>query len=611
MRAAALPPGELVIERARLAGNGGRGALEAALAHVRVGDVAGGEEILLIPRLRAREPLSPLRSPGDFGDRLTAQLRALRHGATLDPAGPVAGAAALRFTSKARYAAWLVALWLHPRSGDEAGRALPESSAIRGWVAREVLRDGPVLVATAARLTRQRLLSAWIARFDPTELTLAAAALERAYGVPAIAGVTEARSAPRPPRPLRTAAGRYRRKEAPYRAAVGPGTDLGAAGIGTGRLLRAAWTETLAAEPAAAVLTPAHARLAQALAVLAVHPNLGRLLAPAALERARVAAAGPGGEPGSSAGGPVTEPERRSRLDRKPRLPGDSAPGPGLQPLRPVPAAGSSRSVSRAEPTAAREKSQPALHGPDAPLQHEPASVLPRTLAPPPAAFVTEFAGVFFVVNVLLALGLYPDFTRPRDPGLAPSPFWLLDRLAERLLGGAYRRDPLHRWLAGVGLPGRLPAAWEADPRWLAGLPPAVHGLRGSRARTILWDSRGFALVDEPGVAPGRRRARIRRYAACGPRIELPPQPRRRLPRDPDARWIACLAEFVAVRLALAGDGLGPDSLRLPGSVTVDEERVEVRFDLDRLPIAIRLAGLDRDPGWLPAEGRSLVFKFQ
>jgi hypothetical protein len=611
MRAAALLPGELVIERARLAGNGSRGALEAALAYVRIGDLAGGEEILLIPRLHAREPLSPLRSPGDFGARLTEQLRALRLGATVDPAGPVAGATALRFTSKARYAAWWVALWLHPRPGGEAGQTMPEPSALRGWVAREVLRDGPVLVATAARLARQGLLAAWIVRFDLSELTLAAAALERAYGVPAITGVTETRSAPRPLRPARMVASRSRDEEAQPVPVFEPQEDLGVARDEMARLLGAVWARTIAAESAAAALTPRHARLAQALAVLAVHPNLGRLLAPDALERARVAAAGPVREPERSLDmRPVSGRERRPRPNVKLRSPGASPPGPGSRPRLPVAPALSPGSGSQIEPVAACEPSQRALsspHGPDAALQHETASDLPRALELVPAAFVTEFGGVFFVVNVLLALGLYPDFTRPRDRGLAPSPFWLLDRLAERLLGRAYRRDPLHRWLAGAGLPGPLPATWEADPRWLAGLSPAVHGLRRSRARTILWDSRGFALFD----APSRRRARLRRYAACGPCIELPPQPRRRLPRDPDARWIACLAEFLVVRLALAGAGLGPHSLRLPGSVTIDEERVEVVFDLARLPIEIRLAGLDRDPGWLPAEGRSLVFKFQ
>jgi hypothetical protein len=37
---------------------------------------------------------------------------------------------------------------------------------------------------------------------------------------------------------------------------------------------------------------------------------------------------------------------------------------------------------------------------------------------------------------------------------------------------------------------------------------------------------------------------------------------------------------------------------------------LDVYFDLDALPISIRLAGLDRDPGWIPAAGRQVAFHF-
>ena len=83
------------------------------------------------------------------------------------------------------------------------------------------------------------------------------------------------------------------------------------------------------------------------------------------------------------------------------------------------------------------------------------------------------------------------------------------------------------------------------------------------------------------------------------------------MPRDPDERWIACLAEFLVARIALAGDGLDAGSLRLRASLALREDRVEVTFSLAELPIAVRLAGLDRDPGWLPAEGRSVYFSFE
>jgi hypothetical protein len=37
---------------------------------------------------------------------------------------------------------------------------------------------------------------------------------------------------------------------------------------------------------------------------------------------------------------------------------------------------------------------------------------------------------------------------------------------------------------------------------------------------------------------------------------------------------------------------------------------VDVHLSLADLPLAIRVAGLDRDAGWIPAAGRDLRFHF-
>jgi hypothetical protein len=38
---------------------------------------------------------------------------------------------------------------------------------------------------------------------------------------------------------------------------------------------------------------------------------------------------------------------------------------------------------------------------------------------------------------------------------------------------------------------------------------------------------------------------------------------------------------------------------------------LEVGFSLETYPLEIRLAGLDRDPGWIPAAGRTVRFRFE
>ena len=60
---------------------------------------------------------------------------------------------------------------------------------------------------------------------------------------------------------------------------------------------------------------------------------------------------------------------------------------------------------------------------------------------------------------------------------------------------------------------------------------------------------------------------------------------------------------------------LGPDLdasavVRRPGGIDVVDHHLDVTMTLDDLPIELRLAGLDRDPGWLPAGGCHLMFHF-
>ena len=87
---------------------------------------------------------------------------------------------------------------------------------------------------------------------------------------------------------------------------------------------------------------------------------------------------------------------------------------------------------------------------------------------PPPAVdmrpgrmVTTELGGVLFLTNVLLALGVYGDFTEPRRPGIELD-FWrCLSLLGGRLLARRpQRRDPLWRLLADLAGPD-APHDWD------------------------------------------------------------------------------------------------------------------------------------------------------
>ncbi|MFM7361412.1 MAG: hypothetical protein ACKO25_06245 [Cyanobium sp.] len=213
-------------------------------------------------------------------------------------------------------------------------------------------------------------------------------------------------------------------------------------------------------------------------------------------------------------------------------------------------------------------------------------------------------------------MGLYGDFSRPSGGVLALAPSRLLDRLALQWFGSAYGEDPLHKALACDGPDPPLPRRWQVLPAWLEAFAgeEGTELLTSHRQRT-LWHPAGFPLADAPSPM---RRGRRRRPLAGGrkPRRASPSarsRPGHPLPLRQPARWLACLALYLDARIqrATADPALGLASLALPGQVHIGPERMDVHLALNDLPLPLRLAGLDRDPGWLPAEGRTIAFHFQ
>ena len=88
----------------------------------------------------------------------------------------------------------------------------------------------------------------------------------------------------------------------------------------------------------------------------------------------------------------------------------------------------------------------------------------------------------------------------------------------------------------------------------------------------------------------------------------------RRYVRRP--RWLKAQIETLLARLVLAiGEERSADIptfvCRHRGEIVASDSRVDVYLALADLPIALRIAGLDRDPGWIPAAGRSIAFHFE
>ena len=80
--------------------------------------------------------------------------------------------------------------------------------------------------------------------------------------------------------------------------------------------------------------------------------------------------------------------------------------------------------------------------------------------------------------------------------------------------------------------------------------------------------------------------------------------------------WLDELVPRLDARLRLAL-GLTPEEdlpallLRHRAQIHVTETHVDIASSLETLPVTIRLAGLDRDPGWVAAAGRFIAFHFE
>lgn len=242
----------------------------------------------------------------------------------------------------------------------------------------------------------------------------------------------------------------------------------------------------------------------------------------------------------------------------------------------------------------------------------------------------TEFGGVFCLINAALVLGLYGDFTMPAERGIDLSPWDFLALAGVDLAGTEFRADPL--WPLLAQLAGRTedeapgahfapPPEWRMPTAWLTPFADwrGLWRRQDDAARLRVLHPSGFVLLDvardgspvEVQIHQELRSYREDLRFRLRARGEQPPAE----DVSPFARWCGWLLPYLGRRLALA---MGLRSarraarllLRQPARVEVSAARLDIHLRLADLPISVRLAGLDRDPGWVPAAGRFLAFHY-
>ncbi|RKH09352.1 hypothetical protein D7V97_16860, partial [Corallococcus sp. CA053C] len=249
----------------------------------------------------------------------------------------------------------------------------------------------------------------------------------------------------------------------------------------------------------------------------------------------------------------------------------------------------------------------------------------------------TGLGGLFYLVNVGLFLELYGDFSQPAFPSL-PLPVWdFVALLGQRLLGEARPSDPVWKVLALLSgrRPGEAPGhafeppdEWRVPEIWLRAFrtqasPAWTWSLTDGRLRVR--HPAGFLVLDilAPESADSTE-ALVRRELApftTGHTFTLEPGD---VPAPtaseatPLERWLGWLSPYVRARLSRAL-GVAPDDAEaLERTLLVHDARlhltethVDVVLALAQLPLEVRVAGLDRDIGWIPSAGRHLTFHFE
>lgn len=258
------------------------------------------------------------------------------------------------------------------------------------------------------------------------------------------------------------------------------------------------------------------------------------------------------------------------------------------------------------------------------------------------ARLETDFGGLFYLINLGLFLGLYGDFTTPLRPGIALSVWDFVASLGLRLCGERVKDDGV--WSLLASLAGRVeddplgrdfepPEEWRIRPEWLK----PFEGRRAwewtdACARLRVRHPEGFHVIDVPLTRVDTERQLEEEMRA----YTLHPSPTLRraslqtvspdegVARDKSVardeadalrRWLDWLTPYVRARLALALGASGDETARLlcegRAVVRLTEAHLDVSFSLVRLPIEVRVAGLDRDPGWVPAAGRYVAFHYE
>ena len=541
-----------------------RGAAERALAGLTLAPPALPDAaILCLRRVQLRASLGQaLQGRAARQASVQAQAQAAWMSAARPALGPASAAsAAVWFADEAELLACLASDLLHGSAQTWWWAALLGPVVDADALQRRWLAQAASAAAALRQLGARGLAAAVLQSWPPAFCAQLAAQLAGCYGVPGW-----------PPAPWVGPAASGQDRQGRPGSGPAPGRMTGPAGWqtllqqcpGLNRLplpQQQLWAlaTLLAQAPALASQPGVSAQLQAALAIDAVQAGgpAGRSM-PARNRNGKRAIGIDAAWPAAAATSAAAEPAQGDEPALA--IPAQGAGPAGTRPqARPKAAAASAPALTPAAPSGGHD-------APPGPAAGDPAASpatpdLPALAPEPPTATAaarhglarsarSPHAGLLYGLRLAMQLGLYADFTQPRQPGISLPPADWLALLGLRLFGPAFQQDPLWPLLAAWA--GRAPGDAPAQ-----GFVPA-HG----QALPAWLDAQARDCQHLARQALPRRRSAL--------------------------RWLC----------------------QQPGRWVLSSSRLDAYFDLAAHPLAIRQAGLDRDPGWLPAAGLAVWLHF-
>jgi hypothetical protein len=229
----------------------------------------------------------------------------------------------------------------------------------------------------------------------------------------------------------------------------------------------------------------------------------------------------------------------------------------------------------------------------------------PKEAAGAPETIQTAFGGVFFLMDIALYLLIYGDFSQPGEMGLELDLWDFISLIGYDLTNGGIEEDPLWLVLAHLARRGpgqepghafNAPQSWQLPGHWLEPFPEEFDPRPSeSQGRLVCVHPAGFVVSDLCASSDEPAKAR-------------PDQATLNL-----KRWVGWMSGYIRQRLvrALGREDAVALLCRQQARVTLRPTHVDVTFSLNHHPIELRMAGLDRDPGWIPAAGCYVAFHFE